>query len=179
MRLIEFARGLGVCMLGVFLAGCAGTMQLPNPAGGATLGGLGPATRMASSNLVAPRLSSSTAAAAEVLTTAKVKISCTISDGAYSVKFMAHGKATGPYAGSFTARGRYATSLVNGQPKWVFKERFVIKSAHLVGTISAAGDGTYHCAFGPAVLKYSTETAKGKVKVAISQGSFYEKLFGL
>jgi hypothetical protein len=190
MRTLGFNRyALSVSVAAIMFAGCGGVTQFPNPVAQTSLGGAGTGFRVASPDFATPQRVGPNSSGAEVLSgTAKVRSGrCRKSSGSYT-HFSAHGKATGPYPGTFTAGGRWAESCLSRVCGWSFNEKFTIKSgvSKVLGTIKGTGgEGWFPTctSFGPEpyyYVQYESKYGSGTVSIeSIQNGVFDESLNGL
>jgi hypothetical protein len=174
---------LSVCAAAAMLAGCGGGSTSPSyqPPG---MSQSSLAQSASSSQRVGPNSSGT-----EVLSgTAKVRSGrCRKSSGSYT-HFSAHGKATGPYPGTFIASGRWEESCLSRFCGWSFNEKFTIKSgvSKVLGTIKGTGgEGWFPTctSFGPEpyyYVQYESNYGSGTVSIeSIQKGVFDESLNGL
>jgi hypothetical protein len=113
--------------------------------------------------------------------TGRVRIDCP------SLRFHAHGKAAGPYPGTFIASGHWAAGIVfigtRQVFEWDFKEKFTITSgaSRVSGTIKGGSYGLFGCTwFGPETLRYTSNYGDGNADIQIiEKGDFSETLDGL
>lgn len=158
MRLGNICIGaLSSCAIAALLGGCGGT-QLPIGAPGVVGANAGSATQRGS-------LGSS---ATEVLYTSRVKAKCFGNSGGCNCLFHATGEASGPFRGTFTARGDW--NATRNSP-WKFWETFSITSNTTVVTGTISGQGAHPqmkggcLTFGPHIMTYSSGSQSGKVRV--------------
>jgi hypothetical protein len=173
---------LSVCAAAAILAACGGSAQLPNPV---------------AHSLATPQRVGRSSSGSEVLYgTARVRSGrCRRSSGSFT-HFSAHGKATGPYPGTFTAKGRWSEDCFSGMQSrpntffcgWTLDETFTIKSgtSKVFGTVKGTGgEGWFpSCTvFGPEpyyYVQYTSNHGSGTVSIqSIEQGVFDESLDGL
>ena len=172
-----------VCAAIITLGGCGGSAQFPNPTAQAALGSARRMDRAESPNYTAPEHVGADSSSSET-----IKGSATVACGPpppgrgdFAVK---GGTATGPYPGTFRAKGIFTNKGGVGG-SWYFDESFTIKSgsSRISGTISGSGKkGVASCpTFGPHVLHYATTSGhKGKAQITIIQPSgFNETLLRL
>ena len=128
--------GLSVCAAAAMLAGCGGSSQFPNPDVQAPLNGRHTIDVIASASRTALEDSKPDSSRIELLT-AEAKGHCKRSPSGLfgSCDFKASGTATGPYPGTFTAKGTY--NVCETYCPWFFSESFTITSgtAIISGTI--------------------------------------------
>jgi hypothetical protein len=140
---------LSFCAAAIMFAGCGGVTQFPNPVAQTSLGGDGTGFRVASPGFATPRRVGPNSSGTEALTgKAKIIKPCGAIRGkggkrhGSSTSFSAHGNATGPYPGTFTASGSWAGYPERtGKVQWVFGETFTITSSPstISGSIHAFG----------------------------------------
>lgn len=131
------------------LAGCGGSTQLPNPTAQTPVGNAITSKRVASPSFATPERMGADSSGTEVLTgKAKLIKPCRTIRGKHgknqgsSTSFSAHGNATGPYPGTFTASGSWTISFNSvHQPFWTFAETFTITtgSSMISGTMNKIG----------------------------------------
>jgi hypothetical protein len=128
---------LSVCTAAAVLTACGGSTQLPNPTGKTPVGYAITSKRVASPSFATPERTSADSSGSEVLTgKAKIIKPCHTIRGQHgkrqgsSTSFSAHGNATGPYPGTFTASGSWASYPERtGHLEWDFGETFTITSS--------------------------------------------------
>ena len=151
----RYALAMGAAL--ALLAGCGGS-QPPIGAPGAL------SERAARATQPDPGASS----AIEFLYTSHVKETCQGTNYGCNCLFHTRGKASGPFPGSFIARGSW--NATRNRP-WQFSESFSIKSHGKVisGTISGQGTDPQikgGCVtFGPHIMTYSVGNHNGNVRV--------------
>jgi hypothetical protein len=181
---------LGVCGAAAMLAGCGGSSQFPNPTAQAPVRNAISSKRLASPSFAMPERIGANSSGAEVLTGKATLHRC----HSYGFEFFrrfsqAHGKATGPYPGTFTASGQWGVSelVINGSVDffWGFSERFIITSgaSKISGTIGGMSDEKSFpscTSFGPQTLQYTSNYGDGNADIQIiEKGDFSETLVGL
>jgi hypothetical protein len=167
---------LSVCVTAATLAGCGGAIQLPN------------IVAQSSSSATRQRVGPNSSGTEVLYGTARVRSGrCRRSAGSFT-HFSAHGKATGPYPGTFTAKGRWAEDCFSKFCGWSLDEKFTIRSgtSKVFGTIKGSGgEGWFpSCTvFGPEpyyYVQYTSNHGSGTVSIqSIEQGAFDESLDGL
>ena len=181
---------LSVCAAAAVLAACGGSTSFPSPTAQTPLGNAITSKRVASSSFAIPERIGANSSGAEVLTGKATLHQCHPYGFEFFRRFShAHGKATGPYPGTFTASGQWGVSelIYNGREKlfWGFSERFIITSgaSKVSGTIEGmSSDNPFpSCtSFGPQTLQYTSNYGDGNADVQIvEQGDFSETLDGL
>jgi hypothetical protein len=164
MRIPKLAQyGLSAYVVVVILAGCGGLAPFPNPEAQVPLGSM----------------RSNSSFGNEVLT-AVAKDHCHTGPSGISTHchFKVSGKATGPYPGHFTAKGRYNGSLC--YCPWFFNESFTIRSgmSKISGAIFAKGYGSFVF---PLSANYTSSLGNGMADIQWvgPGGTFSETLDGL
>jgi hypothetical protein len=176
---------LSVCAAAATLAGCSGSARLPNPTAQTALGNTGATFRVVSPSFATPEPVGPNSSGTEALTgKAKLIKPCHRAKHGWSASFSAHGNATGPYPGTFTASGSWGEYYGRGGSEvWNFSETFTITSGSstISGTASRPGFGMLSCT----VLKnltvpYTSGSVSGNALINIIQKhDFSETLDGL
>jgi hypothetical protein len=176
---------LSVCAAAAILAGCGGLAQLPNPTAQTSLGNTGATFRVVSPSFATPERVGPNSYGTEALAgKAKLIKPCHRAKHGWNTSFSAHGNATGPYPGTFTASGSWAEYYGHGGPEvWSFSETFAITSGSstISGTAGRPGFNTLSCT----VLKnltvpYTSGSVSGNALINIIQKQdFSETLDGL
>jgi hypothetical protein len=119
----------------------------------------------------------------EVLSATHVALKTVAGAPGWEVRFSVKGTASGPFAGTFSARGEWGTFSATG---WSFRESFTIASGpvRIPGRLAATGDTLAdfsfgrHARFGPLALEYTAdEDARGSALVTtIKRDAFSETL---
>lgn len=139
------------------LAGCAGSQP--------SIGGPG---AMPQSSAIATQPGPGASSTTEFLYTRHVKSTCYGSSYGCNCVFHTSGKASGPFPGTFTARGNWNDT--RNEP-WEFSETFSIKSRGKVISGTISGQGAHPqmeggcVTFGPHIMTYSVGSQNGKVRV--------------
>lgn len=175
MITLRFGRhALGICAAATTLAACGGSTQFPNLTAQTPLGKAGTPQR------VGPNYSGT-----EVFTgKAKLIKPCHDEKGGSFTHFSAHGNATGPYPGTFTASGLWNFSYnMHHQPSWVFAETFTITTGSSTISGSMNDIGFNYLPFSCTVVKhltvpYTSGSVTGNAKIHIRQGHIHEYLQG-
>jgi hypothetical protein len=183
---------LNVCAAAAMLAGCGGSTPLPNPTAQTPVGNATTSKRVASPSFATPeRVGPNSSGAVEVLTgKAKLIKPCHTIRGkhgksqGWSTNFSAHGNATGPYPGTFTATGSWSgyPSIIGGPDFFLFAEAFTITSgsATISGTSGAAGfpaPAPFSCTvFKDLAVSYTSGSVTGNAKIHIRSGHIHEYL---
>lgn len=160
MLILPFGRyALSICAAATILTDCGGSAQFPNPTGQTPLGNAA-AMQVAPPSLNAlGRVSSDRNI--ELLRALDVRGRCHSGGNLLYEKCrfrtIVPGRATGPYPGTFTARGSFSSEHV-GSGRYFFLESFTIKSGAetIKGTIFASGNG-----FGPPLPSTNTRPQMG------------------
>ena len=183
---------LSFCAAAAILTGCGGSTQFPNPTAQTPVGNAIPQERVESPSFATPERIGANSSANEVLTgEAKLIKPCHTIRGPHGGKhgsitsFSAHGNATGPYPGTFTASGSWTVSCNRVlQCSWTFNETFTITSGS--STISGtAGTLGFYGAPGCAVVNnltvpYTSGSVSGNALInTIQKQHFSETLDGL
>ena len=183
---------LSVCAAAAMLAGCGGATQFPNPTAQTAVGNALTSKAVTSPNSAMPERMGANSSGNEVLTgKAKLIKPCHAihgkhgKGGGWSTHFSAHGNATGPYPGTFTASGSWTVSCNRVlQCSWTFNETFTITSGS--STISGtAGTLGFYGAPGCAVVNnltvpYTSGSVSGNALInTIQKQHFSETLDGL
>jgi hypothetical protein len=125
---------LSICAVAAMLAACGGSGQLPIHTAQTSLGGSDVATNSPGTELLTGK--------AELIKACHTIRGQHGKNQGWSTNFRAHGNATGPYPGTFTASGEWTASQNSvHQAQWVFSEYFAITSASstISGTINGIG----------------------------------------
>jgi hypothetical protein len=179
---------LSVCAAAAMLTGCGGSTQFPNPTAQTPAGNAISSMRVTSPSFVTPERIGANSSGTEVLTGKATLHRCHADDFEFFRRFShAHGKATGPYPGTFTASGQWGVSeiIVNGSQFFysTFSESFIITSgaSKVSGTIEGTPSGFLSCkSFGPKTLQYTSNYGDGNADIQIiKKGEFSETLDGL
>jgi hypothetical protein len=182
---------LSVCAVAAMLTGCGGSTQFPNPTAQTPAGNAINSKRVASPRFATPERVGSHSSSTEVLTgKAKLIKPCHTIRGkhgksqGWSTTFSAHGKATGPYPGTFTASGSWSTSCNRVfQCFWTFGETFTITSGSstISGTAFTPGFGQLSCTVVENLtVPYTSGSVSGPALINIIQKQdFSETLNGL
>ncbi len=179
---------LSVCAAAAILAACGGATQLPNPTAQTPLGNAHTAKQVASPSFSTPERVGPNSSGTEVLTgKAKIIKPCHAIRGkhgkiqGWSTSFSAHGNATGPYPGTFTASGSWSNyPTFPPQSQWLFSEGFTITSS--LSTISGSSNAIgFHDPPSCTVFKhqnvpYTSGSVTGNAKIHIRQGHIHEYL---
>jgi hypothetical protein len=184
---------LSVCAAAAMLAGCGGSTQFSSPTGQAPTGNAIASKRVASPGFVMPERIDANSSGTEVLIgKAKLIKPCHTIRGKHgknqgsSTNFGAHGNATGPYPGIFTASGGWTISSNSvHQPFWTFAETFTITtgSSTISGTMNKIGFS--YLPFTCTVVEnltvpYTIGSVSGNAVISIIQKQdFSERLHGL
>ncbi|MGB8967136.1 MAG: hypothetical protein WCB99_16025 [Candidatus Cybelea sp.] len=182
---------LSVCVAAAMLAGCGGSTQFQNPTAQTPVGNAITPEQIASPSFAMPERMGPNSSGAEVLT-GKATLHRCHPGGSFEFfrRFShAHGKATGPYPGTFTASGGWGISEIISGNKidlfWGFSERFIITSgaSKISGTIEGMSDENPFpgcTSFGPETLQYTSNYGDGNADIQIiEKGDFSETLDGL
>jgi hypothetical protein len=182
---------LSVCAAAAIFAGCGGSTQFPNPTARAPVGNAITSKRVASPSFATPERAGANSSGNEVLTgKAKIIKPCHTVRGPHGGKhgsitsFSAHGNATGPYPGTFTASGSWTVSCNRiFQCFWTFNETFAITSGSstISGTAGTPGFGSLSCTMiENLTVPYTSGSVSGNASINILQKQdFSETLDGL
>jgi hypothetical protein len=102
-----------------------------------------------------------------------------------TTSFSAHGNATGPYPGTFTASGSWAVYPTRFRQQWTFSETFTIASGSSTISGTAGNLGFYGAPFSCTVVEnltvpYTSGSVSGNALINIIQKQdFSETLDGL
>ncbi|MGB8965121.1 MAG: hypothetical protein WCB99_05730 [Candidatus Cybelea sp.] len=184
---------LSVCVAATMLVGCGGSTQFPNSPAQASFGSAGTAFHFASPSFATPERMRANSSGNEALTgKAKITKPCHAIRGPHgkrqgsSTTFSAHGNATGPYPGAFTASGSwefFPTRFFHQQ--WTFNETFTITSGSSTISGTAGNLGFYGAPFSCTVVEnltvpYTSGSVSGNALINIIQKQdFSETLDGL
>lgn len=164
---------LSACAAAAMLAGCGGSTQR------------GTAFLVASPNSAMPDRMGAKPSGDEVLTGKATLHRCHPLGFGFFRRSYAHGKATGPYPGRFSANGTWGITCFKKLCYWGVNERFIIMSAasKVSGTITgnpASGSPGTCTSFGPASQQYTSNHGDGNADIQIiEKGDFSEALVGL
>jgi hypothetical protein len=176
---------LSVCAAAAILAACGGSAPFPNPAAQTPVGNARTAKQVASPSFATPQRVGPNSSGTEVLTgKAKLIKPCQyVKGGGWSTSFSAHGNATGPYPGTFTATGYWYAlpqSKFGGYDFFLFGETFTMTSgsATISGTSNAA---EFAAPITCTVVKnltvsYTSGSVTGNAKINIRSGHIHEYL---
>jgi hypothetical protein len=182
---------LSVCAVAAMLTGCGGSTQFPNPTAQTPVGNAINSKRVASPSFATSERVGSHSSSTEALTgKAKLIKPCHTIRGKHGknqgsrTTFSAHGKATGPYPGTFTASGSWTTSCNRVfQCFWTFGETFTITSGSstISGTAFTPGFGQLSCTVVENLtVPYTSGSVSGSALINIIQKQdFSETLDGL
>jgi hypothetical protein len=166
--MIRVPHNLSVCAAAAILAACRGSAQLPNPAAETPLRDARTAKQVSSPSFPTRERVGSDSFSTETLS-GSAEVDCHASFD--NSTFSASGTASGPYPGTFAAKGYWGPNPQG----YYFAGSFKIRSgaSKISGTIGGFWfyGKRFHgtCAtFGPNVAQYSANSVQGKVKVKIS-----------
>lgn len=167
---------LGVCAAAAMLAACGGSGQLPIHTAQTSLGGSGIGANSSGTELLTGK--------AELIKPCHTIRGKHGKNQGSSTNFRAHGNATGPYPGTFTASGEW-TIYQNSvhQHQWVFSEYFAITSASstISGTINGLGvNGSlpFSCtAVKNLALPYKSGSVSGTAVIKVIQKRDFREKF--
>ena len=178
---------LSVCAATAMLAGCGESTAFPSPNAQTPAGIAITSKRVASPSFATPERVSDK----EVLS-GNAKVTCHYypSQFGFGDHFHAHGKATGPYPGTFIASGTWSFVILNlgghQLPQWAFDETFTITSgaSKVSGTMSDTDNSQlekFSCtSLGPDASQYTSNYGDGNADIQIiEKGDFSETLDGL
>jgi hypothetical protein len=176
---------LSVCAAAAVLAACGDSTQFPNTAAQTPVGNAITSKRVASPSFAMPERIGASSSGNEVLTGTATLHRCRPQGFGFFRRFHAHGKATGPYPGTFTANGTWGITCFQKLCYWGVNERFIITSgpSKVSGTITGnptSGSAGTCKAFGPASQQYTSNHGDGNADIQIiKKGDFSETLDGL
>ncbi len=170
---------LSVCIVGAMLAGCGGSTQFPNPAAQTPVGNAITSKRAASPSFTTPRVGSDSSSTERLIGIAKLK--CRYESDIPTTSFRASGTATGPYPGTFTAKGGWWFYNSLQGLIWAFHESFTIRSrtSTVSGTFFPGTEGggrTPWCRRFVNSVPYTSGSKTGNARVNIQRSDFREDL---
>jgi hypothetical protein len=165
------------------LAGCGGATQFPNPTAQTAVSNALSSKAVTSPSFAMPERAGPNSSGTEVLTgKAKLIKPCHYVKGGWSTSFSAHGNATGPYPGTFTATGSWYgyRSSIGGYDFFLFVDTFTVTSgsATISGTSNAAAFAApISCTVVKNVtVSYRSGSVTGNAKIDIRSGHIHEYL---